>query len=82
MRHASDPARALHQGRQLSAPALPLPQRSNLALTVGRAGQVIDMGDWNVVFCSATLADLNLFRRGGQVLFPLYLYRYERRHEH
>ncbi|MDD9955403.1 MAG: hypothetical protein OXP68_04200 [Anaerolineaceae bacterium] len=35
---------------------------------------MIDAGEWNIVFCSDTIADLNLFRRGGQVLFPLYLY--------
>ena len=41
---------------------------------VGRAGQVIDAGEWNIVFCTYTLPDTNLFRRGGQVLFPLFLY--------
>ena len=47
---------------------------ANLGLTVGRAGQVIDTGEWNIVLCTDTLTDVNLFRRGGQVLFPLYLY--------
>jgi len=46
----------------------------NLTLNVGRAGQVIGPGEWNIVFCSRTVADLNLFRRGGNKVFPLYLY--------
>jgi predicted helicase len=47
----------------------------NLALCVGRAGQVVGIEhDWNIVFCAATIADFNLFYRGGNVTFPLYLY--------
>ena len=65
---------AFHQGRQLSLPALLLRPNANLGLTVGRAGQVIDAGEWNIVLCTDAIADLNLFRRGGQVLFPLYFY--------
>lgn len=35
---------------------------------------MIDAGEWNIVLCTDMIADLNLFRRGGQVLFPLYRY--------
>jgi hypothetical protein len=45
----------------------------NLALTVGRAGQAT--GDtWELVFCSQYITELNLYRRGGNMVFPLYLY--------
>jgi predicted helicase len=48
---------------------------SNLALAVGRAGQVINGGDnWDIVFCSRLPTEFNLYRRGGNYLFPLYLY--------
>ncbi|HEX7733907.1 MAG TPA: type ISP restriction/modification enzyme [Ktedonobacteraceae bacterium] len=47
----------------------------NLALAVGRAGQVIEGGDtWDVAFCSRLPTEFNLYRRGGNYLFPLYLY--------
>lgn len=47
----------------------------NLALAVGRAGQVIEGGDtWDVAFCSRLPTEFNLYRRGGNSLFPLYLY--------
>lgn len=49
--------------------------RDNLALCVGRAGQVVGIDKpWNVVFCSDCIGDLNLFYRGGNVNFPLYVY--------
>jgi len=47
----------------------------NIALCVGRAGQVVGAEKpWNVVFCSIYIEDLNLFYRGGSANFPLYLY--------
>lgn len=46
----------------------------NLALCVGRAGQVIGSKTWDVAFVSACPTDINLFRRGGNCLFPLYVY--------
>jgi predicted helicase len=49
--------------------------RENLALCVGRAGQVVGAEKpWNIVFCSNYIVDLNLFYRGGSSNFPLYLY--------
>ena len=47
---------------------------ANLGLCVGRAGQVVGSNEWDVVFASRASSDLNLFRRGGNCLFPLYLY--------
>ena len=46
----------------------------NLALCVGRQGQVVGAGEWNLIYCSQNIGDLNLFYRGGNVNFPLYLY--------
>jgi len=49
--------------------------RKNMALCVGRAGQVVGSEHaWNVVFCSNYIEDFNLFYRGGSSNFPLYLY--------
>lgn len=47
---------------------------ANLGLCVGRAGQVIGPEAWDIVFCSESIEDFNLFYRGGNVNFPLYLY--------
>ncbi len=46
----------------------------NLGLSVGRAGKVIGSEDWDIVIATNVPTDLNLFRRGGNCLFPLYLY--------
>jgi len=48
--------------------------QANLALCVGRSGAVIGSKIWDIAFVSDSLVDLNLFRRGGEVVFPLYLY--------
>jgi hypothetical protein len=49
--------------------------QENLALCVGRAGQVVGLEKpWNIVFCSNYMEDFNLFYRGGNVNFPLYFY--------
>ncbi len=48
--------------------------KENLGIVVGRTGQAADYSEWNVVFCTDRLLDLNIFRRGGGALFPLYLY--------
>ncbi|MDE2997735.1 MAG: N-6 DNA methylase [Gemmatimonadota bacterium] len=47
---------------------------NNLALCVGRQGQVVGDGEWNLVYCSETVGDFNLFYRGGNANFPLYLF--------
>ncbi len=46
----------------------------NIGLAIGRAGQVIHQGQWDIVFCTRHITEFNLFRRGGNNLFPLYLY--------
>ena len=46
----------------------------NLGLCIGRAGQVIGSDSWDVAFVSEDISDFNLFRRGGNCLFPLYTY--------
>jgi len=46
----------------------------NFGLNIGRAGQVIDQGQWNIIFCTRSVTEFNLFRRGGNSLFPLWLY--------
>jgi predicted helicase len=47
---------------------------NNLGIAIGRAGQAIDQGEWNIIFCSNFITELNLYRRGGNNLFPLYIY--------
>ena len=46
----------------------------NLAMCVGRAGAATGSATWDVVYSSTNITDFNLFRRGGQRMFPLYLY--------
>lgn len=46
----------------------------NIAICVGRQGQVVGGEVWNLVFCATCIEDFNLFYRGGNVNFPLYLY--------
>ena len=47
---------------------------ANLALCIGCSGQTTGSRQWDVVFISRNPMDLNLFRRGGNLLFPLYQY--------
>ena len=46
----------------------------NVGLCIGRAGQVIGSMSWDVCYVSTVPSDFNLFRRGGNCLFPLYVY--------
>lgn len=46
----------------------------NIGLVLGRQGQVIGHMQWNLVFCINSLADYNIFYRGGGYVFPVYLY--------
>jgi len=49
--------------------------KDNFGLCIGRAGQVVGFEKpWNIVFCTERISDFNLFYRGGNVNFPLYLY--------
>ena len=47
---------------------------NNIGLCVGRAGQVIGSPIWDILFCTANPTEYNLFRRGGNQVFPLYMY--------
>jgi len=46
----------------------------NLALCIGRAGQVVGPEVWDILFCSKSIQDFNVFYRGGNVNLPLYIY--------
>jgi predicted helicase len=51
-------------------------RKTNVAIAIGRQGQVVgDEHLWNLALVSDTLIDFNLFYRGGELLFPLYLYK-------
>ena len=66
----------------MERPRLPFMEnlmRENVALAIGRAGQVTGSSEWDVVFVTDRPADLNLFRRGGAKLFPRYVYRGDQR---
>jgi len=53
-------------------------QKDNLGLAIGRQGQVVgDEHLWNLAFISENIIDFNLFYRGGELFFPLYLYHQE-----
>jgi predicted helicase len=47
----------------------------NIALCIGRQSSVIGSDNYDIAFISENIVDLNLFRRGGEVVFPLYIYR-------
>src|SRR5581483_2194917 len=69
---------AVHLRERVTRHMLPgqLPDGSkNLALLIGKAGQVIHQQAWDIVFCSRLMTEFNLFRRGGNNIFPLYLVR-------
>ena len=67
---------AVHLRERVTRHLLPGPvrcRRENLALLIGKAGQVISGQAWDIVFCSRIITEFNLFRRGGNNIFPLYL---------
>ena len=45
----------------------------NLNLLVSRTGAAAGSSVWDVLFLAKGISDLNLFRRGGAFMFPLYL---------
>lgn len=54
---------------------MPWMLQKNVALTVGRFGNAVSQeADWNLVFVSEKVVDLNVFSRGGANVFPLYIY--------
>jgi len=48
--------------------------QENVALCVGRAGQVVGTESWNLCFCTTFVTDFNLFYRGGNLVLPLHIY--------
>ena len=46
----------------------------NLAFCIGRQFSVIGSNIYDIVFISENIVDLNLYRRGGELVFPLYIY--------
>jgi predicted helicase len=46
----------------------------NTSLIIGRQGQVVGDMPWNLSFISNSVVDLNMFYRGGGMVFPMYLY--------
>ena len=48
--------------------------KDNISLILGRQGQAVGSMPWNLVFINNTLLDSNMFYRGGNMNFPLYLY--------
>ncbi|MCX6344245.1 MAG: N-6 DNA methylase [Armatimonadetes bacterium] len=66
---------AYYSGLVMERPRLPFMKNlmhENLALAIGRAGQVTGSDTWDVAFITDKPTDLNLFRRGGAMLFPLH----------
>jgi predicted helicase len=46
----------------------------NIGLAIGRQGVVTGSPYWDVLSITNCIMDFNYFRRGGEVVFPLYLY--------
>ena len=46
----------------------------NLAMLMGRAGHVVQSAQWNLLYVADRVVDTNVYRRGGGMVFPLYLY--------
>jgi predicted helicase len=46
----------------------------NLAFCVGRQFSVIGSNNYDIVYITESIVDLNLYRRGGELVFPLYIY--------
>lgn len=46
----------------------------NLAICIGRQWAAVGSDTYDVVWATDEIIDINLFRRGGELLFPLYLY--------
>jgi len=49
-------------------------EKENISLCVGRQGNVVGSPIYDVMFVTDKIVDLNLFRRGGEIVFPLWRY--------
>jgi hypothetical protein len=45
----------------------------NIGLISGRAGQAVSETRWDLVFITSIISDVNLFSRGGAVVYPLFV---------
>jgi len=46
---------------------------NNIGLIIGRQGQAMGDGEWNIVFISKSILDSNIYYRGRGTVFPIYL---------
>ena len=49
-------------------------ENDNIGLVIGRQGHVVGNMQWNLIYTTNSITDLNIFYRGGGMLFPLYKY--------
>ncbi len=49
-------------------------EQENYAIVVGRQGIATSSDNWDLLYIANSIADQNIFRRGGGTVFPLYLY--------
>ena len=60
--------------RRSSAETMRHLQRANIALILSPQGKAIGGDNWDGAFISNTIVDKNIYRRGGGLVFPLYVY--------
>src|SRR5690554_1971556 len=48
--------------------------KDNISLILGRQGQAVGSMQWNLIFINNTILDSNMFYRGGNMNYPLYIY--------
>ena len=48
--------------------------KQNISLCIGRQFSVIGSDSYDITYISDSIVDFNLFRRGGELVFPLYIY--------
>jgi predicted helicase len=47
--------------------------KENIGLCIGRQWSTVGSANFDIVFITENIIDFNLFRRGGELLFPMYL---------
>jgi predicted helicase len=48
--------------------------KDNISLILGRQGQAVGSMPWNLIFINNRVLDSNMFYRGGNMNYPLYIY--------
>lgn len=51
--------------------------KNNISICIGRQWGSIGSSSYDICYISDLIVDLNLYRRGGEMIYPLYLYNYE-----